>query len=61
MAPLGVSMLSAAQAGGADGGAVVEAEAAVELAISEIDRTADAIDRRMANSSDFEKHYSITV
>jgi len=54
-------MLSAAQAGGADGGAVVEAEAAVELAISEIDRTADAIDRRMANSSDFEKHYSITV
>ena len=54
-------MLSAAHAGGAEIGVAVEAVAAVELAISEIDRTADAINRRMANSSDFEKHYSITV
>jgi hypothetical protein len=48
MAPLGVSMLSAAQAGGATGVVTVEAVAAVEVAINENDRTADAINLRMA-------------
>jgi hypothetical protein len=41
-------MLSAAQAGGAEGVVTVEAVAAVEVAINENDRTADAINLRMA-------------